>query len=142
VTKGGSPLVDARIVLHSKTGNNFAFVGITNESGKADMTSEFDFKGVPVGTYGVAVIKPPENPVPKKTQKELDAMTMAEGQAYFAEYHAAAAKLEKIIPDYLTVPTASPLEIVVAEKGPNNFSFEVSDYKTPPQGWNPPRHDN
>ena len=140
ITKGGSALTNARIVLHSKTGVDFAFAGITNTMGKAEIISEFDFKGVPVGTYSVAVIKRPDNPVPKKSQKEIDAMSMEEGQAYFAEYHAAAAKLEKIIPDHLTVPSVSPLEIVVTENGPNDFSFEIDDYKTPPNNWRPPKH--
>ncbi|MCL2623834.1 MAG: carboxypeptidase-like regulatory domain-containing protein [Planctomycetaceae bacterium] len=140
VTKSGVALDDARIVLHSKTGIDFAFAGITDASGKAEIVSEFDFKGVPLGTYSVAVIKPPKNPIPKKTQKEIDAMTMAEGQAYYAEYQAASAKLEKIVPDHLTVPSVSQLEIVVTENGPNNFSFEIDDYKTPPSNWRPPKH--
>ena len=140
VTKGGTPLNDARIVLHSKTGEDFTFAGITNASGKADIISEFDFKGAPAGTYSVAVIKPPENPIPKKTQKEIDAMTMEEGQKYFTERNAAAAKLEKVIPDHLTVTSSSPLEVTVTESGPNEFSFEIDDYKTPPSNWKPPTH--
>ncbi|MCL2349193.1 MAG: carboxypeptidase-like regulatory domain-containing protein [Planctomycetaceae bacterium] len=140
VTKGGVPLPGARIALHSKTGTDFAFAGMTDSTGKAEMKSEFDYKGLPAGTYRVAVIKPPENPIPKKSQKEIDAMSMDEGRAYFAQYNAAAAKLEKIIPDHLTLPSASPLEIVVTEAGPNEFKFEIDDYKTPPKNWRPPNH--
>ena len=140
ITKGESPLSNARVVLHSKTGVDFSFAGITNASGRAEIISEFDYKGVPAGTYSVAVIKTPDNPVPKKSQKEIDAMTMEEGQKYFAEYHAAAVKLEKVVPDHLTVPSASPLEVVVTENGPNDFSYDIDDYKTPPKNWKPPKH--
>jgi hypothetical protein len=140
VTKAGAPLADARIVLHSKTAMNFNFAGMTDSTGKAEIISEFDFKGAPAGTYAVAIVKSPENPVPKKTQAELSAMTMEESQAYYAEYHAAAAKLEKVIPDHLMVPSASPLEIVVTEAGPNEFSFEIEEHKTPPKDWKPPKH--
>ena len=140
VTKGGTPLADARVVLHSKTGVGFTFAGMTNSQGKTEIISEFDFKGVPAGNYGVAIIKSPENPVKKKSQEELNAMTMEEGQAYFAQYHAAAGKLEKVIPDHLTVPSASPLEIAVTESGPNDFSFEIEEHLQPPKNWKPPKH--
>jgi len=138
VTKGGEPLDDAKVILLSKTGIGFTMVGKTGTDGIAKIVTEFDYPGVPEGTYSVAIIKPPQNPVPEKTEAELEQMSMAEKQAYSIERGNASRNLVKIIPDHLTVASASPLEVVVTATGENKFKFEIDDHRTPPSNWRPP----
>ena len=136
VTKGGEPLDDAKVILLSKTGIGFTMVGKTGADGIAKIITEFDFPGVPEGKYSVAIVKPPQNPV-QKPPEEVAQMSMAEGQAYDAEREKAARTLVKIVPEHLTVASASPLEIEVTVSGENQFKFEIDDHKTPPPNWKP-----
>lgn len=140
LTQGGKPISGARVVLHSKTGTGWTIAGVTNASGTANMVTEFDFKGVPTGTYKVAFVKPPEVDIPKKSREEINALSMEEGRKYTLEYNAAVQKAPKIIPPYLNVASASPIEVTVSDSGENAFAFDLDDYKTPPKGWSPPKH--
>ena len=138
VTNGGEPLDDARIVLLSKTGIGFSMAGKTDSKGVAKIITEFDFPGVPEGTYSVSIVKPPKSSFQEKSRAEISKMSMEEGRAYHAARDKAKEGLARIVPEYLEVPSASPISIEVTASGENKFKFELNDYSTPPPGWKPP----
>jgi hypothetical protein len=140
LTAAGTAIPGATVILHSKTGEDRTFSGLTDTQGIAIIKSEFKYNGVPEGTYAVAFAKTPEGIVPKKSRAEINAMSMEEGQKYFAEYNASVRNAKKIIPDHLSIASASPLEITVNSSSEHAFTFELDDYKVPPKNWKPPQH--
>ena len=59
ITQEGTPLEGATVTLFPKTGgsNGWNTVGLTNANGVAEMKTQVDFKGAPVGEYVVRVTK-------------------------------------------------------------------------------------
>ena len=67
VTQEGAPLGEAMVTLHSDSPNLARWVpsGVTNASGIAVLMTDGKYKGAPLGTYKVAVVRTSLDPHPE-----------------------------------------------------------------------------
>ncbi|MDO5581969.1 MAG: hypothetical protein Q4G69_12640 [Planctomycetia bacterium] len=120
VTKGGSPLEGAQVILYKTEGaGSLTVCGTTDASGVAKISTiraSYVGKGAPEGDYKVTVNK--EVVVPHwKTPDELAAMTPPEAEKYDSEMTKKREALPRIVPKDLSDQSKSPLTAKVTSAG-------------------------
>jgi len=119
ITMGSKPIDGAIIILAPQSGQ-WSASGTTDGNGSAVMKTQQTFDGVAAGKYNVGINKAmgTQDYVPDKSA------SYAEGQKAFFE---ARAKMKQVIPDHLTVPSLSPIEIEVVP-GSNKIDIPLEKY--------------
>ena len=124
VTKDGQTIDGASVSLSPESGK-WSASGMTDASGVAAIKTNGKYEGATPGKYKVSVNKVvTEGEIP---QEEADKMSFEELQKAYADR-----KSESIIPDHLTIPAKSPIEVeVTSDAAANNFTIEINDYPAP-----------
>jgi len=132
VMNGEQPVGGVAVTLSVRNSQGaFACTGLTDSQGVAKIRSlrnSYTVRGVPTGTYRVALDKLPELPVelmPHETDEELppkDAATKEfQRKIYFEE--------NQLIPVVLTSPDSTPIELTVSENEETAFHIDISKYQ-------------
>ncbi|MDR0608910.1 MAG: hypothetical protein LBG58_02275 [Planctomycetaceae bacterium] len=130
VTKGGTPLEGAMVILTPMTGSggNWAIGATTDAQGVAVIhTSYTNFTepGAPEGTFKVTINKslpPLKDPMPPEELEKLDYMAR---QAHVAKLDAEAAKRPPIVPKKYSDMSQTPLKVEIKPDAPVEETFDV-----------------
>ncbi|MDR1491949.1 MAG: hypothetical protein LBT05_04420 [Planctomycetaceae bacterium] len=130
VTKSGTPLEDAMVILTSAAGSggNWAVGATTDAQGVAVIhTSYTNFTepGAPEGTFKVTIDKslpPLKDPTPPEELEKLDYIAR---QAHVAKLDAEAAKRPPIVPKKYSDVSQTPLKVEIKPDSPVEETFEI-----------------
>ena len=131
VMNGTQPLEGVAVTLSGRNSQGaFACTGLTDSQGIAEIRSlrnSYTMRGVPTGTYRVALDKLPELPVeltPHETDEELPPKEAAtkefKRKIYFEE--------NQLIPAILTLTSSTPIVLTVSENKETTFLVDISKY--------------
>ncbi|MDO5307955.1 MAG: hypothetical protein Q4G03_00445 [Planctomycetia bacterium] len=126
VTQDGAPLADAALNLISSDGScKWSVGGKSDESGRATLYTQGDFKGAPEGTFKVGVIKMDYTVKEGATDDEGNPLQITEEQKKHPELmDVRMVTMKSAVPDEVTNPQNSPLEITIS-KSAKEIPLEV-----------------
>ncbi|MGL4944214.1 MAG: hypothetical protein ACRC46_13615 [Thermoguttaceae bacterium] len=133
VTKGGSPMDEADILLVANSGEQGAWVvsGRTSAQGVATIYTTcvgVSKLGAPVGGYKVVINKanpPIVDPTPQAT---IDAMEYEARKAHSEKLSQKYKALPPLVPVVLSNATTTPVSVEVAASGKTLLTVNVDDY--------------
>jgi hypothetical protein len=131
VMNGEQPVEGVAVTLSGRSSQGaFACTGLTDNQGVAKIRSlrnSYTVRGVPAGTYRVALDELPELPMeltPHETDEKLPPKEAAtkefQRKIYFEE--------NQLIPTILTSPGSTPIELTVSENKETAFLIDVNKY--------------
>ena len=126
VTKDGSPLASATVVLLREDGETINAGGVTDGSGVAKIKVDAQWDGVPAGTYKVMINKDVQVQE-EMSRDEYNKLELLEKEAYDNKMYEKRMSMPPPVPKVLS-GMESPLSIEVTGSGDNTASFDISKY--------------
>ena len=127
VTDNGAPFTRATVILVREGGPTIINAGgVTDTNGVAQIKTDAQWPGVPVGTYKVMLNKdvaPPRD----LSDEEYQKLDFEAKEAYDKKMHAKWMSMPQLVPKILRGPQ-SPLEIEVTSSSDNTASFDIGKY--------------